>query len=197
MKPSVGDDAYIVPPYRTSCYAPASGGALSVTSDRKYPKNAAKTNGFGILARSWCGKCRKSSPSRIKRRKSVPCFRIVPASIHRDALHACAARPNRAALCVYRAARCGERIERRRWRMKRDERVAAVKILSDSRKAAQKFWAPQQGHRALRSSIGKPSVGAGVPDGPPPVNHRTLKNSPFSPFLFQLSSLPLAPRPTL
>ncbi len=30
----------------------ASGGALSVTSDRKYPKNAAKTNGFGFLARA-------------------------------------------------------------------------------------------------------------------------------------------------
>ena len=125
-------------------------GVLSVTSDRKYPKNAAKTNGFGILARSWCGKCRKSSPSRIKRRKSVPCFRIVPASIHRDALRACAARPNRAASCAYCAARCGERIERRRWRMKRDERVAAVKILSVRRKAAQKFWAPQQDHRPLR-----------------------------------------------
>ena len=40
-------------------------------------------------------------------------------------------------------------------------------------------------------------VGAGVPDGPPPVNHRTLKNPPFSPFFFQLSSPPLAPRPTL
>ena len=49
-----------------------------------------------------------------------------------------------------KAGRCGERIERRRWRMKRDERVAAVKISSDSRKAAQKFWAPQQGHRPLR-----------------------------------------------
>ena len=48
------------------------------------------------------------------------------------------------------AGRCGERIERRRWRMKRDERVAAVKILSGSRKAASKFWAPQQGHRPLR-----------------------------------------------
>ena len=48
------------------------------------------------------------------------------------------------------AGRCGERIERRRWRMKRDERVAAVKILSVRRKAAQKFWAPQQDHRPLR-----------------------------------------------
>ena len=50
------------------------------------------------------------------------------------------------------AGRCGERIERRRWRMKRDERVAAVKILSVRRKAAPKFWAPQQGHRPLRRS---------------------------------------------
>ena len=53
-----------------------------------------------------------------------------------------------------RAGRCGERIERRRWRMKRDERVAAVKILSVRRKAAQKFWAPQQGHRPLRGLQG-------------------------------------------
>ena len=30
--------------------------------------------------------------------------------------------------------------------MKRDERVVAVKISSTRRKAAQKFWAPQQGH---------------------------------------------------
>ena len=44
------------------------------------------------------------------------------------------------------AHRCGERIERCRWQRKRDERVAAVKILSGRRKAARKFWAPQQGH---------------------------------------------------
>ena len=49
-----------------------------------------------------------------------------------------------------RAGRCGERTERCRWQRKRSERVAAVKILSDSRKAAQKFWAPQQDHRPLR-----------------------------------------------
>ena len=49
------------------------------------------------------------------------------------------------------AGRCRERIERRRWRIKRDERVAAVKILSVRRKAARKFWAPQQDHRPLRS----------------------------------------------
>ena len=109
---------------------------------------------------------RGPSAPRMKLCKSVPCFRIVSSSIHRDALRACAVHPNRAALCVYRAARCGERIERRRWRMKRDERVAAVKILSVRRKTAQKFWAPQQGHRALRSSIGKPSVGADAYIGP-------------------------------
>ena len=45
-----------------------------------------------------------------------------------------------------RARWCGERIERCRWQKKRDERVAAVKILSGRRKAARKFWAPQQGH---------------------------------------------------
>ena len=38
------------------------------------------------------------------------------------------------------AGRCGER----------SERVAAVKISSVRRKAAQKFWAPQQDHRPLR-----------------------------------------------
>ena len=58
--------------------------------------------------------------------------------------------PTEAQQEVQRAGRCGERIERRRWRMKRDERVAAVKILSVRRKAAQKFWAPQQDHRPLR-----------------------------------------------
>ena len=49
------------------------------------------------------------------------------------------------------SGRCGERTERCRWQRKRSERVAAVKILSVRRKAAQKFWAPQQGHRPLRS----------------------------------------------
>ena len=49
-----------------------------------------------------------------------------------------------------RAGRCGERTERCRWQRKRSERVAAVKILSVRRKAAQKFWAPQQDHRPLR-----------------------------------------------
>ena len=49
------------------------------------------------------------------------------------------------------AGRCGERTERCRWQRKRSERVAAVKILSVRRKAAQKFWAPQQGHRPLRT----------------------------------------------
>ena len=53
------------------------------------------------------------------------------------------------------AGRCGERTERCRWQRKRSERVAAVKILSDSRKAAQKFWAPQQGHRPLRGEFGE------------------------------------------
>ena len=37
-----------------------------------------------------------------------------------------------------------ERSERRRWRMQRGERVAAVKISSARRQAAQKFRAPQQ-----------------------------------------------------
>ena len=48
------------------------------------------------------------------------------------------------------AGRCGERTERCRWQRKRSERVAAVKILSVRRKAAQKFWVPQQDHRPLR-----------------------------------------------
>ena len=37
-----------------------------------------------------------------------------------------------------------ERSERRQWRMQGGERVAAVKISSVRRQAAQKFWAPQQ-----------------------------------------------------
>ena len=48
------------------------------------------------------------------------------------------------------SGRCGERTERCQWQRKRSERVAAVKILSVRRKAAQKFWAPQQDHRPLR-----------------------------------------------
>ena len=47
---------------------------------------------------------------------------------------------------------CGERTERCRWQRKRSERVAAVKILSVRRKAAQKFWAPQQEHPPPPSS---------------------------------------------
>ena len=42
------------------------------------------------------------------------------------------------------AGRCGERTERCQRQKKRSERVAAVKILSVRRKAAQKFWTPQQ-----------------------------------------------------
>ena len=52
-----------------------------------------------------------------------------------------------------RAGRCGERTERCQWQKQRSERVAAVKISSVRRKAAQKFWAPQQGHRPLRNRI--------------------------------------------
>ena len=48
------------------------------------------------------------------------------------------------------SGRCGERTERCQWQRERSERVAAVKILSVRRKAAQKFWAPQQDHRPLR-----------------------------------------------
>ena len=51
-----------------------------------------------------------------------------------------------------KTGRCGERTERCRWQKQRSERVAAVKILSVRRKAAQKFWAPQQDHRPLRSA---------------------------------------------
>ena len=52
------------------------------------------------------------------------------------------------------------------WHDGGPERVAAIKISSVRRKAAQKFWAPQQGHRALRNSIDKRCVGGGVPDAP-------------------------------
>ena len=79
-----------------------------------------------------------------------------------------AARPTECYKRCGTAGRCGERIERRRWRMKRDERVAAVKILSVRRKAAQKFWAPQQDHRPLRKrnkKFGKRAVGDAGPYG--------------------------------
>ena len=65
------------------------------------------------------------------------------------------------------AGRCGERTERCQWQKQRSERVAAVKISSVRRKAAQKFWAPQQGHRPLRRVtrsavlIGRGDIGIG------------------------------------
>ena len=64
-----------------------------------------------------------------------------------------------------RAGRCGERTERCRWQKQRSERVAAVKILSVRRKAAQKFWAPQQDHRPLRR-VTRGAMG-GRPQGSP------------------------------
>ena len=65
-----------------------------------------------------------------------------------------------------RVGRCGERTERCQWQKQRSERVAAVKILSDSRKAAQKFWAPQQDHRPLRMLARSACVRADVGIGP-------------------------------
>ena len=62
-----------------------------------------------------------------------------------------------------RAGRCGERTERCRWQKRRSERVAAVKILSVRRKAAQKFWAPQQDHRPLRRECKIERRGEGTP----------------------------------
>ena len=52
------------------------------------------------------------------------------------------------------AGRCGERTERCQWQKQRSERVAAVKIGGVRRKAAQKFWVPQQDHRPLRGVQG-------------------------------------------
>ena len=108
-KGEVARSAGRVVPHRTSCYTNASGGVLSVTSDRKYPKNAAKTNGFGFLARARCGIYWDLSPPRITHCKPTLCFRTVSASIHRDALRACAACPNRENLCIYRAVQCWHR----------------------------------------------------------------------------------------
>ena len=88
------------------------------------------------------------------------------------------------------SGRCGERTERCRWQRKRSERVAAVKILSVRRKAAQKFWAPQQGHRPLRKRISG-CVGEGLcpsrgrPQGSPLrggyAPHKKTKSSPAKP----------------
>ena len=79
-----------------------------------------------------------------------------------------APRPADALLVVRWAGRCGERTERCQWQRKRSERVAAVKILSVRRKAAQKFWAPQQDHRPLRrvarsACVESPSHGFAYP----------------------------------
>ena len=65
-----------------------------------------------------------------------------------------------------KTGRCGERTERCRWQKKRSERVAAVKILSVRRKAAQKFWAPQQDHRPLRR-VTRSALRAGGQGRPP------------------------------
>ena len=54
----------------------ASGGSLSFCDERRGGKNAAKTNGFGFLARAWCGMYRDLSAPRIKRYKPALCFRI-------------------------------------------------------------------------------------------------------------------------
>ena len=62
-----------------------------------------------------------------------------------------ASAPTDALQGVPAAGRCGERTERCRWQIQRGERVAAVKISSVRRKAARKFWAPQQDHRPLRT----------------------------------------------
>ena len=77
------------------------------------------------------------------------------------------------------SGRCRERTERCRWQRKRSERVAAVKILSVRRKAAQKFWAPQQGHRPLRKYILR-CVGEGLscpPSCPPTDGHCRARQS--------------------
>ena len=58
--------------------------------------------------------------------------------------------PLRRTMSFLPPGRCGERTERCQWQKQRSERVAAVKISSVRRKAAQKFWAPQQDHRPLR-----------------------------------------------
>ena len=67
--------------------------------------------------------------------------------------------------------RCGERIERCQWQKKRDERVAAVKISSVRRKAARKFWAPQQDHRPLRNITRVAIVIGRRGEGTPPTEY--------------------------
>ena len=59
--------------------------------------------------------------------------------------------------------RSGERSERCQWQMKRGERVAAVKISSARRKAAQKFWVPQQEIRPFLGVISPSEARNGRP----------------------------------
>ena len=75
-----------------------------------------------------------------------------------------------------------ERSERRRWRMQRGERVAAVKISSARRKAAQRFWAPQQRLAAMGKSRSRSEPrnlsACGHSREPAPIPHPTRSAHP-------------------
>ena len=77
---------------------------------------------------------------------------------------------------AYETGRCGAQIQRRRWRKKQNERVAAFKITSVRRGAAQNFWAPQQGYRPLRKHNKR--CGAGGADCHSQCTH-WLRNDSF------------------
>ena len=112
-----------------------------------------------------CGGTHGSRPTAVHFVGQGPC--ALPGAQHKTDGRTEASAPTERSKKCSGAGRCGERTERCQWQKQRRERVAAVKISSVRRKAAQKFGAPQQGHRPLRKItrsavvIGRGDVGIG------------------------------------
>ena len=136
-----------------SCYANASPGCFWRSGDflsRQYCLMLSMESMIAISSRRGGGG-RQTFPVPLSRRhKKPPC---VGADAHIGPLKRTPCKK----YVIARAHRArGEQTERCQWQKKRGERVAAVKISSVRREAAQKFWAPQQGHpRPLSPPLGK------------------------------------------
>ena len=136
-----------------SCYANASPGCFWRPGDflsRQYCLMLSIESMIAISSRRGGGG-RQTFPVPLSRRhKKPPC---VGADAHIGPLKRTPCKK----YVIARAHRArGEQTERCQWQKKRGERVAAVKISSVRREAAQKFWAPQQGHpRPLSPPLGK------------------------------------------